>query len=92
MNSIMHRISISLESNEQLILQKLLSKTYDIMKDDLNFREGLNLNDAERTALFKKLRGNYPIRHEFNRTEVAMNSLSEHLKTTIESLGFSTHH
>ena len=70
--------------NEAAILETI-RQVYDIREDDARFRDALGMDDQGRLALFKQLRSNYPLRHEFQR--YAINCAPED-KALFSKLGF----
>jgi len=76
--------------NEQEVLSSTVRKIYDIRKDDARLREILNEPNESRGKFFDNLRKNYPVRREFQNTNIllATGDLSKKLK----GIGFKITH
>jgi erythronate-4-phosphate dehydrogenase len=66
--------------NEQEIIAKAILHTYDIRKDDLDFKNN--------TAQFEQLRGDYPTRREFPAFAVVPKNIEENTLELLKKLGF----
>lgn len=68
------------ELSEQEIISKAILHTYDIRKDDADFRKN--------TVLFEKLRGDYPVRREFPAFTIRLINSEEKTAESLKQLGF----
>jgi erythronate-4-phosphate dehydrogenase len=66
--------------SEQEIISKAILHTYDIRKDDLDFRNN--------TAQFEQLRGDYPIRREFPAFTIVPINVPKETSAVLKKLGF----
>lgn len=66
--------------SEQEIISKAILHTYDIRKDDLDFRNN--------TAQFEQLRGDYPTRREFPAFTIVPKNVPEGTSEVLKKLGF----
>jgi len=57
-------------AGEQEILREAVKEIYDIRKDDSNLRGVLNMPVGKKCAMFDRLRRDYPVRREFQNTQV----------------------
>jgi erythronate-4-phosphate dehydrogenase len=67
--------------NEQEIVSKAILATYDIRKDDQDFRKN--------PAQFEQLRGDYPTRREFPAFTIVAKNISEETWDILKKLGFN---
>ena len=74
--------------NEQEILLKAVEKIYDIKSDDLRMRQILNEPAEKRGKIFDRLRKEYPIRREFQNTEVILENSCKILEGKLAGIGF----
>lgn len=58
--------------SEQAILQEVVTKIYNIKEDDTRLREILNIPEKKRGQFFDNLRKNYPVRREFQNTQIVL--------------------
>jgi len=65
---------------EQQIISKAILSTYDIRNDDAAFRQN--------TKLFEQLRGDYPVRREFNAFTIESTNMDESTLLKLKSLDF----
>ncbi len=77
-------VSNSLEEN----LYNILLQVYNIEKDNLMFREIINLPNNEQGRFFENLRKNYPVRREFFNTETPFKDKNTELVNILNGLGF----
>jgi len=81
------RLETNFENKEKK-LDKLIQCVYDIAADDRCLRESLNMNAAERSRYFDRLRRDYPIRREFYNYQMRGGMAEENLEHQIKALGF----
>lgn len=77
------KTTIEIDGNqrrEYSILAEAILSTYDIENDDEALREN--------PQLFEKLRGDYPVRREFDSYTIKMKSMEETMKLKLLKLGF----
>lgn len=60
----------STSGDEQSVLRNAVEQIYKISEDDRMLRQMLSKGEAERGAFFDGLRKNYPVRREFQNTEI----------------------
>ncbi len=83
-------IKIDPESEtEQKILHQTVQQVYNINRDDFNTREILLVPQEERGKFFDDLRKNYPIRREFQNTEIILNGENNSLAGKLAGIGFT---
>jgi erythronate-4-phosphate dehydrogenase len=87
------RLKINLNSgSEQEVLRRVVEKIYKINEDDLKFRRILDVPAQKRGKFFDDLRKNYPVRREFQNTQVILTKESkestENLAKKLEGIGF----
>jgi erythronate-4-phosphate dehydrogenase len=80
------RLEENFGTNEKT-LDTIIKRVYDITDDDRRLRAGLNINAAERTSYFDRLRRDYAIRREFYNYNVR-GEMKEDLTKQITVLGF----
>ena len=79
---------VNTEAQEEAFLRSLVLRVYDIEADDRRFRE-TDSNDAQTRAKgFDKLRGNYPMRRQFDATSVEFLHAKPRLLLKLAGLGF----
>jgi len=81
------RLETNFENKEKR-LNKLIQYVYDISADDRRLHESLNMNAAERSRYFDRLRRDYPIRREFYNYHIRGGMAEENLENQIKALGF----
>ena len=81
-------IDIQFLGNEEDALREAVGKIYDIRVDDANLREILDASAEKRGGLFDGLRKDYPVRREFQNTEVTVEAGSVSLVDKLEGIGF----
>ncbi len=74
--------------NEQEVLLKAVEKIYDIKSDDVRMRQILNEPAKKRVKFFDRLRKEYPIRREFQNTEVVLENSCKILEGKLAGIGF----
>jgi len=74
--------------NEQEVLLNAVEKIYDIKSDDLRMRQILNEPTEKRVKFFDRLRKEYPIRREFQNTEVILENSCKILEGKLAGIGF----
>lgn len=81
-------IKVDQLNNEELTLNNIFQKIYNINEDSLRLKDSNKLEDALIPKYFDNLRKNYPIRREFNNYIVNINNIVG-LKEKLEKLRFS---
>ena len=81
------KINIS-DKSETEILFEAVTAVYDVKGDDKNLRKTVDLSQEERKLYFDKLRKQYPIRREFDKTKVILDPPDEKLKEIFNVLKF----
>jgi erythronate-4-phosphate dehydrogenase len=76
-------------ADEQTILHSTVQQVYVINRDDFNTREILLVPQEERGKFFDDLRKNYPIRREFQNTEIILNVENKSLAEKLAGIGFT---
>ena len=66
----------------------LVNQVYSIEADSARLRQGMELDEQHRAALFDQLRKNYPKRREFSHYKVKHAKLSQSDKDMLNKLGF----
>ena len=79
-----HEVNGSLEKK----LHKVISRVYDIEKDDLKLRESRSMPSEKRSAYFDSLRKNYHVRREFFNTEALPEKEDSQLANILSKIGF----
>jgi len=75
-------------ANEQTILGDTVQQVYVINRVDFNTREILLVPQEERREFFDDLRKNYPVRREFQNTEIILNAKNDTLAKKLTGIGF----
>ncbi len=77
---------------DEIQMNKIVQKIYDIRADDSRLRRLLNLPHDEQGVYFDSLRKNYPVRREFYNTRVIFpdSEKSKRLARKLSILGFQT--
>lgn len=75
--------------SEEEILWDVVRRVYDIEADDAALRQGIAWEATERGRLFEKLRGNYPVRHEFKRVPLRIAPAFRKAQARLSALGFN---
>ena len=82
-------IELSQDSgNQQDALLETVRKVYSIERDDRVLREILSEPAENRGRFFDKLRKNYPVRREFQNTEVIVGDTDSSLANKLKGIGF----
>jgi len=76
-------------ADEQAILHNTVQQVYVINRDDFNMREILLVPQEERGNFFDDLRKNYPVRREFQNTEIILNGKNNSLAEKLTGIGFT---
>jgi erythronate-4-phosphate dehydrogenase len=76
------------EQDEQGILHEAVQEVYAINRDDFNTREILMLPEEQQGEFFDDLRKNYPVRREFQNTEIILSRACESLVKKLLGIGF----
>ena len=74
---------------QQSLLSSIVKELYDIKKDDLALRAALNMPTGKKCALFGRLRENYPVRREFQNTQIVLESSCEKFLEKLKGIGFN---
>jgi len=75
--------------SQQQILRQAVTAVYDITADDKRLRQVLNMPLGKRCATFDKLRNGYPIRREFQNTNILLAAAgAEDLTKKLKGIGF----
>lgn len=72
----------------QQILHRIVQRVYVINRDDFNTREIAMVTEDEKGKLFDDLRKNYPVRREFQNTQVVLENPSDSLSAKLGGIGF----
>jgi len=73
---------------EQDIIHQIVQQVYAINRDDFNTREIAMVPEGERAKFFDDLRKNYPVRREFQNTEIVFERPCESLAAKLGGIGF----
>ncbi|MBO4288069.1 MAG: 4-phosphoerythronate dehydrogenase [Kiritimatiellae bacterium] len=76
------------ETAEEALLRPLVLSVYDIEADHRRFQDIRGLPEGERAKAFDKLRSTYPMRRQFDATEVRLKNGSARLAAKLRGLGF----
>ena len=76
------------EKDEQRIIQDTVQQVYVVNRDDFNTREILIVPDEQRSQWFDDLRKDYPIRREFQNTQIIGAGKDSKLGKKLEAIGF----
>jgi len=74
--------------NEQAMLANAVQKIYDIREDDVRLRRILEKSVEKRGEFFDSLRKNYPIRREFQNTQIVLESPCKSISNKLAGIGF----
>jgi len=72
----------------QNIIHDTVQKIYAINRDDFNTREILIVPPGQRAKWFNDLRADYPVRREFQNTQIIFTQLCDSLATKLKCIGF----
>jgi erythronate-4-phosphate dehydrogenase len=75
--------------DQQAILYETVQQVYCINRDDFNTREIAMVEPEKRAKFFDDLRKNYPVRREFQNTQIVLaTEVTENLNGKLEGIGF----
>jgi len=74
--------------NQQKLLHETVQRVYEISRDDSSAREILTAPESERGRFFDDLRKNYPVRREFQNTQIILAEKSKSLSAKLSGIGF----
>jgi len=74
--------------SEQEILHRTVQQVYCINRDDFNTREIAMVPEEQQGKFFDDLRKNYPVRREFQNTQVVLQSTCKGLAEKLAGIGF----
>jgi erythronate-4-phosphate dehydrogenase len=74
--------------NEQEVLLNAVEKIYNIKADNVNLRQILEKNIEQKGDFFDSLRKNYPVRREFQNTNVIVDDRNSRLAKKLNGIGF----
>lgn len=75
-------------NNEQDTLTNAVQKIYDIKEDDARLRRILEKSEDKRGEFFDSLRKNYPVRREFQNTQIVLESPCKSIADKLTAIGF----
>lgn len=78
----------SSQADQQKALLDAVMKIYDIKQDDSKTRQLLNLPTGKKCSLFTQLRKEYPVRREFQNTQIVLQNSSAKLAEKLSGIGF----
>jgi len=76
---------------EQNIIGDTIQRVYVINRDDFNTREILIVPPEQRAKWFNDLRADYPVRREFQNTQIVFTQPCDSLATQLNGIGFRVH-
>ena len=74
--------------NEQAMLANAVQKIYDIREDDVRLRRILEKSQEQGGEYFDSLRKNYPVRREFQNTQIVLESPCKSISNKLAGIGF----
>ncbi len=74
--------------DQQKLIHETVRRVYEIGRDDSSTREILTAPESERGKFFDDLRKNYPVRREFQNTEIILAEKSKSLSARLSGIGF----
>jgi erythronate-4-phosphate dehydrogenase len=74
--------------DEQEVLRNAVQKIYNVTEDDHKLREIIEESAKKRGKFFDGLRKNYPVRREFQNTQVILQSSCQSLAEKLAGIGF----
>ncbi|MDH5574598.1 MAG: 4-phosphoerythronate dehydrogenase [Nitrospirota bacterium] len=77
------------QKSDAEILRETVTKLYDVEADYHRMQELLTASPEDRPRLFDGLRKNYPVRREFDTTQVTLPKNQEPLRHMLAGIGFS---
>ena len=81
-------VDATLFKTEEALLHHIIQNVYSIEHDDQQLRLNLPADEIERAIHFDQLRKNYPLRREFNATQLRLHNASEQTEHKLSKLGF----
>ncbi len=75
-------------SDSEKVISQIVSRCYDVAKDDAVLRKIADVKQDQRGPYFKELRGNYVFRYEFSNMTVALPRRDQLLCEALEAFGF----
>jgi erythronate-4-phosphate dehydrogenase len=76
------------DGNEQEVLCQTVRKIYNIRDDDHKLRDIIEESSGKKGQFFDSLRKNYPVRREFQNTQVILESPNESIAKKLTGIGF----
>ena len=76
--------------NKQDVLANAVQKIYDIREDDVRLRRVCEKAVKKRGDFFDSLRKNYPVRREFQNTQIVLESSCKSITDKLAGIGFNT--
>jgi erythronate-4-phosphate dehydrogenase len=73
---------------EEALLHHIIQTIYSIQHDDQQLRTNLPNDEIERAIHFDQLRKNYPLRREYNATQLRLHNATEQTEHKLSQLGF----
>jgi erythronate-4-phosphate dehydrogenase len=81
-------LKVNSQGGEQDVVREVVEKIYDIKKDDSSLRWILDRPKGKRGVFFDKLRKEYPIRREFQNTQIRIAD-SKKIADKLRGIGFN---
>jgi erythronate-4-phosphate dehydrogenase len=81
-------IALDLAGDPETVMRAIVRACYDIETDDRTLRALLTAPPGERPALFRRLRGGYPVRREFAATRIVGPAGATDILQRLTMLGF----
>ena len=81
-------VDATLFKTEEALMYHIIQTIYCIEHDDQQLRLNLPVDEIERAIHFDRLRKNYPLRREFNATQLRLHNASEQTEHKLSQLGF----
>ena len=78
-------------ASEREVLHQTVQQVYCINRDDFNTREIAMVPEEQQGKFFDDLRKNYPVRREFQNTQIIFTQLCDSLATKLKGIGFRVH-
>jgi len=82
-------IIVNKEKRIEDLLDEIITQIYNISDDDKLIREGIIIDNENRSKYFDLLRKSYSVRREFNNYTIRLNFLDSEIKRKLESLRFN---
>ncbi|MFQ5741665.1 MAG: 4-phosphoerythronate dehydrogenase [Acidobacteriota bacterium] len=83
-------VDLSGVADPEEVLRRAVKACYDIQADDVRLRRLTRMPPAQRAGYFRRLRKNYPVRHEFSTLRVILSDQNRSCGETLRQLGFQT--